>query len=128
MIERGPVEAGAALRCARGMGDTPNTVTTQLQATLWEQVGAATRANVGELAEVLDQLASAPVTDPLLAERGVRLAHMVAGSAGVYGFRDEAHAASRIEAVLRTIDGPDVELGEATVELARLRSGFRVAR
>jgi hypothetical protein len=53
---------------------------------------------------------------------------MIAGSAGVYGFRAEAQAASRIEALLRAIDEPGVDLADATAGLVRLRGGFQVPR
>ena len=102
------------------------TVTEELRATLWRRVGDATRINVEELDGVLERLAAAPL-DAHLLDRGIKLAHSIAGSAGVYGFRDEARAASSIEGLLRTRTGDGDgggDIAPARAALGVLRDGF----
>lgn len=96
----------------------------ELRATLWRRVGDATHASVDELAIVFDGLARAP-GDDVLRERGVRLAHAIAGSSGVYGFRDEARAASELEGLLRAWPGAD-GVAPARELLKALEDGFQV--
>lgn len=106
------------------MAETTQPVMEQLRATLWRRVGDATHTSVADLATVLIGLAAAPEDDDLR-QRGVALAHAVAGSAGVYGFRDEARAASELEGLLRSWPGAS---GVATARplLALLEGGFEV--
>ncbi len=96
----------------------------QLRATLWRRVGDATKANVIDLGTVLVGLAVSP-HDAELLDQSVNLAHAVAGSAGVYGFRAEARAASDLEGLLRAWPGAEgIPVAQALV--AQLEDGFEV--
>ena len=106
------------------MPEPTQSVMQELRATLWRRVGDATHAKVAELSTVLVGLARLP-DDELLLERGVRLAHAVAGSSGVYGFRDEARAASELEGLFRAWPGAPGIL-HAHPLLAVLDHGFEV--
>lgn len=107
------------------MTEPTQSVMNDLRATLWRRVGDATHANVADLATVLVGLQKSPA-DVASVERGVQLAHSVAGSAGVYGFQDEAHAANDLEELLRDWTGrPDIST--AIELLARLQRGFQVS-
>lgn len=106
------------------MIEPTQSVMEELRATLWRRVGDATHATVEELATLFARLARSP-EDVALIERGVRLAHAVAGSAGVYGFRDEARAASDLEGLLRAWPGAD-GIAPARTLLSRLEHGFEV--
>lgn len=108
------------------MTEPTQSVMEELRATLWRRVGDATHADIADLATVLVGLAVAPGDDDLR-ERGVRLAHAIAGSAGVYGFRDEARAASDLEGLLRAWPGGSgIEPARALLE--RLERGFQVTQ
>ena len=106
------------------MTEPTQSVMEELRATLWRRVGDATNANVADLATVFVGLQAAPDDEDLL-ERGVQLVHAIAGSAGVYGFRDEARAASELEGLLRAWPGSSA-IAPALELLGRLQRGFQV--
>ncbi len=94
----------------------------ELRATVWRRVADATIAKVADLGSVFVALAATPDDDTLLA-RGVELTHAISGSAGVYGFCDEARAASALEGLLRNWPGAS-GVGAAQPLLAVLEQGF----
>jgi HPt (histidine-containing phosphotransfer) domain-containing protein len=107
---------------SRSSNESARSVTQELRATLWRRVGDATIARVDDLEATFVGLGERP-EDERLHTRAVGLAHAIAGSAGVYGFRDEARAASELEGLLRAWPGTDgIEL--AAPHLATLRDGF----
>ncbi len=107
------------------MTEPTQSVMQELRATLWRRVGDATHAHVADLATALIGLQQAPGDEDLLA-RGVQLAHSIAGSAGVYGFDDEARAANELEGLLREWPGAS-GIAPALDLLDRLQRGFEVS-
>ena len=107
------------------MDKSPAVVTQELRAELWGQVGVATRMQVDELARVLLDMDApdAAAGDPTARAQGARLAHTIAGTLGVYGFRVEARAASRLDALLRAT-GDDLDLAEALSLVGVLQSNL----
>lgn len=106
------------------MTEPTQSVMEELRATLWRRVGDAMHSDISDLATVLVGLTAAPGDDDLR-QRGVRLAHAIAGRSGVYGFRDEARAASELEGLLRAWPG-SAGIEPARVLLERLERGFQV--
>jgi HPt (histidine-containing phosphotransfer) domain-containing protein len=106
------------------MPKSPDVVTAELRATLWQRVGMATRAQVDELTIVVDALA-ADDADEVVLDRGQRLAHSIAGTSGVYGFEHEARAAALLEALLRRWRGPS-NVTDARTLLRVLQCGLEV--
>lgn len=106
------------------MTEPTQSVMKELRATLWRRVGDATHANVDSLGTILVGMQQAP-DDENLAARGVQLAHAIAGSAGVYGFRDEARAANELEGLLREWPGAS-GMSRALELLGQLQRGFEV--
>ena len=95
----------------------------QVRAALWARFGDATTRGVADLHVAFDALLASP-EDERLREHACGLAHAIAGSAGVYGFQEEARAAVELERLLRA--WPVTDAAErARPHLDQLATGFR---
>ncbi|MCB0879372.1 MAG: Hpt domain-containing protein [Thermoleophilia bacterium] len=109
------------------MSPSRSTTIEQLRAELWPQAAPATRANVEELAGLLERLRTNRGDDELRAA-AIACAHAVAGSAGVYGFADAARAAQQVETTLRTRELRDDAIDACLANVEVMRVELQVSR